>query len=104
MKQTTPSEQALDSLPPPSMKTPAPAAEFHQKSAQLHPGQSHELDSIAKSLQRQRTDAKLARLGGGPRITANTLIRVAVTHLLAHRDVLTGNTESDLLNSLNQHR
>ncbi|WP_326655624.1 chromosome segregation ATPase [Streptomyces sp. NBC_01750] len=62
------------------------------KYVQLRGDQQIELDVLARELQAGRT-RKVER------ITANTVIRVAVDALLKRRDVLVGDTEEELLAS-----
>lgn len=63
------------------------------KEARLRPDQVDELSQVARQLQRSRSAA-------GERITANTLIRVAVDRLLAEAASLSGDDEAALLKSL----
>ncbi|MFF2751086.1 hypothetical protein ACFVVA_36820 [Kitasatospora sp. NPDC058048] len=60
------------------------------KYAQIRPDQWTGLDELARTLMDART------VIGGPRITANTLIRVAIDALLATRGSLVGNEEEEL--------
>lgn len=62
------------------------------KYVQLRGDQQIELDVLARELQAARTTKE-------ERITANTVIRVAVDVILARREVLVGNTEEELLAS-----
>lgn len=59
------------------------------KYVQLRGDQQIELDVVARELQ-------AARSHKGERITANTVIRVAVDVILAHRSRLVGDTEEEL--------
>lgn len=59
----------------------------------LRGDQQIELDVVARELQ-------AARSHKGERITANTVIRVAVDLVLAHRGRLVGDTEEELLDNL----
>jgi hypothetical protein len=59
------------------------------KYVQLRGDQQIELDVIARELQ-------AARAHKGERITANTVIRVAVDVILAHRERLVGDTEEEI--------
>jgi hypothetical protein len=59
------------------------------KFVQLRGDQQIELDILARELQAARTTKQ-------ERITANTVIRVAVDAILAHRDALVGDTEEEL--------
>ncbi|WP_053651971.1 hypothetical protein [Streptomyces sp. XY431] len=63
------------------------------KYVQLRTDQTIDLDLIARDLQAARTRK-------GERITANTVIRVAVDTLLSRGGVLVGDTEEELLASL----
>jgi len=67
--------------------------DFHPKYVPLRPDQITNLDVVARELMAAR-DVK-----GGPRITANTLIRVAVDALIAQRDRLGGDNEAALRRS-----
>lgn len=62
------------------------------KYVQLRGDQQIELDVLARELQAARTRK-------AERITANTVIRVAVDVLLKRRGVLVGDTEAELLSS-----
>jgi hypothetical protein len=62
------------------------------KTAQITQGQWTELDALARELHYARTVR-------GSRITSNTLIRVAISGLLAHEGHLHGNNEDELLAS-----
>lgn len=59
------------------------------KFAQIRPSQWNGLDALARDLMDSRT-------GKGRRITANTLIRVAIDALLAQEGLLVGNDEDEL--------
>lgn len=59
------------------------------KYARIRSGQEDELNRLARDLQEARTSRS-------ERITANTLIRVAVDALLAHPDWLSGDNEAEL--------
>ncbi|MGR3939071.1 hypothetical protein [Streptomyces sp. BRA346] len=63
------------------------------KYVQLRGDQQIELDVLARELQ-------AARAHKGERITANTVIRVAVDVILAHRERLVGDTEKELRSNL----
>ena len=63
------------------------------KYASLRGDQLLELDAVARGLQAIRTKKE-------ERITANTLIRLAVDLLLAHRGRLLGDTEEELRTNL----
>lgn len=77
--------------------TPAPrfgaVTEYERKETWLRPDQQVALDQIAKRLQRAKDP------GEKTRITANTIIRVAVDALLEHADQLQGNTETQIRES-----
>ena len=62
------------------------------KTARITKGQWTELDGLARELHYARTSR-------GSRITSNTLIRVAISGLLAHESRLHGNDEGELLTS-----
>ena len=73
------------------LQPPQPANEdFHPKYVPLRPDQITNLDVVARELMATRS------VKGGPRITANTLIRVAVDTLIAQRDRLDGDNETAL--------
>lgn len=63
------------------------------KYVQLRGDQQIELDVVARELQAARTHK-------GERLTANTVIRVAVDVILAHRERLVGDTEEELRTNL----
>lgn len=62
------------------------------KQAMIRADQQSSLDDLARELQ----DARRVR---EERITANTLIRIAIDGLLAHGEHLNGDTEAELLAS-----
>jgi hypothetical protein len=62
------------------------------KTAQITQSQWTELDALARELHYARTVR-------GSRITSNTLIRIAISGLLAHEGRLHGNNEDELLAS-----
>lgn len=71
---------------------PRPAGESERvrpKYAQIRPDQWADLDVLARELMDERTTR-------GRRITANTLIRIAIDALLAQRGGLVGNDEDEL--------
>ncbi|MCS5498201.1 hypothetical protein NY547_13205 [Cnuibacter physcomitrellae] len=70
---------------------------FVRKETRLREDQQNALTENARRLGR-------AKRAGAPRITDNTLIRVAVDLLLDHIDTATGDDEQALLDSLRQHR
>lgn len=55
----------------------------------IRPAQEVRLDNIRRALIDRRT-------APGERITNNTLLRVALAGLIAHKDVLHGNTEKEI--------
>ena len=61
-----------------------------RKEARVREDQYVALSRLVRVLARRRTDRS------GPRLTENTLIRVAIDLLLARANRLTGNTESEL--------
>lgn len=69
---------------------------LRSKYAQIRADQQSALDELARDLQ----DAKSRR--GGERITANTLIRVAIDVVLACGPRLSGDTEQELREGLFQ--
>lgn len=73
--------------------TPERFDEFIRKESRLREDQVDELAVIAKRIMRNRTE-------GGPRITDNTIIRVAVDLLLSRAGELRGNSEDELRASL----
>lgn len=66
---------------------------LERKEARLREGQIGELTAHARRLNKAKT-------APAPRITENTLIRVAIDLLLSRVDGLQGNTEEDLRRSL----
>ena len=70
--------------------------EFERKEARLRAEQFSALGLIERRL----SSAKRGRGQDGPRVTANTLIRVAVDLLLEHADELSSLSESELLTEL----
>jgi hypothetical protein len=71
----------------------AASADTALKYAQLRIDQLADLDGLARELQAARTHK-------GERLTANTVIRVAIDVLLEHRDWLVGDTEKELRTSV----
>jgi hypothetical protein len=65
-----------------------------RKETRLTESQIDRLNTLARRLNRSKRDK------GSPRITENTLIRVAVAYLLERGEGLTGSTEEELLQSL----
>jgi hypothetical protein len=61
-----------------------------RKEARLREDQYVALSRLVRVLARRRTDRS------GPRLTENTLIRIAIDLLLSRADYLIGNTESEL--------
>jgi hypothetical protein len=80
--------------PPPATPDPAPVqrAKTRPKTVQIRADQWTSLDEMARDLH----DARSVK---GERITANTLIRIAIDGLLAHGSRLHGDTEPQLLAS-----
>lgn len=79
--------------------TPAPRSgavteEYERKETWLRPDQLVDLDQLAKRLQRAKDPSEKTR------ITANTIIRVAVDALLEHADEAQGDTEAQIRNSV----
>ncbi|MCD2444335.1 hypothetical protein LQ757_18800 [Agromyces sp. SYSU K20354] len=72
----------------------AVAEDYERKETWLRPDQQVELDQLAKRLQRAKDPSEKTR------ITANTIIRVAVDALLEHADELQGNTEAQIRESV----
>lgn len=70
---------------------------MERKDARLRPDQVDKLDALTRRLKR-------ARRHRDEPITDNTLIRVAVDLLLAHADLLAGDTENELRASVLQPR
>ncbi|GEK86666.1 hypothetical protein GCM10007198_06610 [Microbacterium aerolatum] len=68
-------------------------ARLERKEARVREDQCAELTSLARSLMRDRVSRR-------ERITENTLIRVAIDLLLAHRDQLRGSDEGELRRSM----
>lgn len=65
-----------------------------RKEARLREDQYVALSRLVRILARRRTDRS------GPRLTENTLIRIAIDLLLSRADRLIGNTESELRDSV----
>jgi hypothetical protein len=76
----------------------AAATTYERVDAPLVPGQHVQLTEWAKQLQRTKTD------GNPRRITANTLIRVAVEALLSDRELIVGSNEDELVASARRAR
>jgi hypothetical protein len=76
----------------PSSPSPAERPKTRPKTAQIRADQWTSLDELARTLQ----DARSVK---GERITANTLIRVAIDGVLAHGGRLHGDNEEQLLAS-----
>lgn len=68
-------------------------AQLTRKDTRIRADQEAALTALAKSLMRRRVVRT-------ERITENTLIRVAIDHLLANADALRGSTEDELRNSV----
>ncbi|MBO9041447.1 MULTISPECIES: hypothetical protein [Curtobacterium] len=83
--------------PEPAAEKPAAATalfeELTRKECRFRDEQLEDLSRYARRLQR-------TRLAPGPRITDNTLIRVAVDLLMSRADELQGSTEAELRASL----
>ena len=75
----------------PARSRPADAA-LRPKQLMLYADQQTDRDALARTLH----DARGVR---GERITANTLLRIAIDGLLAHCDRLRGDNEKQLLDS-----
>lgn len=100
----------LDHLPPtavvPNSVTPEVAtvtranhySQFIRKETRLRADQLDDLALLARRLNRSR------RTAGLPRITENTLIRVAVDALLANGERLSGQTEDQLRAAITSDR
>lgn len=73
----------------PDEPTPSERPKTRPKFAQIRHDQWTGLDALARDLQ----DARTVR---AERITANTLIRIAIDGLLAHAGRLHGDTEAEL--------
>ncbi len=87
------------SLPRPTSSTTttreeAGYLEYERKEARFREGVVSELTAHARRLNRMKTDKT------APRITENTLIRVAIDLLLSRANDLQGNTEEELRNSV----
>ena len=78
---------------PPVDEDEAGYLDLERKEARLREGQLGELTSHARRLNKAKT-------GRAPRITENTLIRVAIDLLLSRVDELQGNTEAELRKSV----
>jgi hypothetical protein len=74
-----------------ALSRPATAA-LRPKQLMLYADQQTDLDALARALH----DARQVR---GERITANTLIRIAIDGLVVHGDRLQGDNEKQLLES-----
>lgn len=81
--------------PPRATRAAAPERfdDLIRKEARFREDQIDELAAIAKRIMRNRTE-------GGPRVTDNTIIRVAVDLLLSRAGELQGNSEAELRASL----
>ncbi|GGD86803.1 hypothetical protein GCM10007269_32110 [Microbacterium murale] len=77
-------------------RTPEPVPKFlklTRKETRVRDDQYTELTTLTRSLMRERTSRR-------DRITENTLIRVTIDLLLAHRDQLRGSDEDELRRSV----
>lgn len=93
-------EETVDSAPAAEPDEPAPAGPlegrgpvtevYDRKEVYLRPDQAEALAALERALRRRRPR------GVGERLTANTLVRVAVDLLLDRQDRLAGYTEADL--------
>lgn len=88
----------------PAPKAPAPKSEitagylrFVRKETRLREDQQNALTQHARRLNR-------AKRSGAPRITDNTLIRVAIDLLLDHIDDAAGDDEESILKALRRQR
>jgi hypothetical protein len=82
------------SVAPPSDPEPMSFEDYERKEARLRLDQISALDALERRLTRSNRGL------GGPRVTANTLIRVAVDLLLEHERDLQGANERELLDRL----
>lgn len=80
--------------PAPAVRSGAVTEEYERKETWLRPDQQVNLDQIAKRLQRAKDPSEKTR------ITANTIIRVAVDMLLERADELQGDTEAQIRDSV----
>ncbi|MDX2377754.1 hypothetical protein M4I32_13180 [Microbacterium sp. LRZ72] len=71
-------------------------ARLTRKEARIREDQDANLTALARRLMRRRTVRT-------ERITENTLVRVAIDLLLAHQGALSGNTETEIRNSVLPH-
>ncbi|GAA1821434.1 hypothetical protein [Agromyces neolithicus] len=78
----------------PTPRSGAVAEDYERKETWLRPDQQVDLDQLAKRLQRAKDPSEKTR------ITANTIIRVAVDALLEHADELQGDTEAQIRESV----
>lgn len=82
--------QMTDNIPPAKRTSDQPKSEGRPKWVPMRDDQYGGLTALARDLMDART-----RKGGG-RITENTLIRVGIDLLLAHPELLVGDTEEEL--------
>lgn len=80
--------------PAPAARSGAVTEDYERKETWLRSDQQVDLDQLAKRLQRAKDPSEKTR------ITANTLIRVAVDALLEHADELQGDTEAQIRESV----
>lgn len=78
----------------PAARSGAVTEEYERKETWLRLDQQVDLDQLAKRLQRAKDPSEKTR------ITANTIIRVAVDALLEHADELQGDTEAQIRESV----
>lgn len=78
----------------PTPRSGAVTEPYERKETWLRGDQQADLDQLAKRLQRAKDPSEKTR------ITANTLIRVAVDVLLEHADELQGDTEAQIRESV----
>lgn len=81
--------QPSSESPPPRKSKPAKYEQMKRIEGRIRPAQEVRLDNIRRALIDRRT-------APGERITNNTLLRVALAGLIAHKDVLHGNTEKEI--------
>ncbi|MFI5987102.1 chromosome segregation ATPase [Streptomyces sp. NPDC051555] len=74
---------------PPSKRASSPSSEGRPKWVPMRDDQYSELTSLARELMKARTRKS-------ERITENTLIRVGIDLLVAHPELLAGDTEEEL--------
>lgn len=87
-----PTSELRNSVTPAVGRRPPRYSDFIRKETRLRAEQIDDLAILARRLNRSRAP-------GLPRITENTLIRVAVDALLINQAVLAGNNEDELRRS-----